>query len=203
MRSRIGRIAIATVVAAVVSVAAGKPIRAVGPTAPETFADVVHRSALVVLVTIHPTLGGGVVLDVERVLKGQAPSTLSYADITLAPPIGGWARAVIAFKDPSTIDFRAPTTAWHIAPDGRVDPEGYQSAMGLPPTLDAMLVYFGVPASGPASSSSSFSPSLIVSRTLTSSRIGDLAPLAAGLGALVLIGLAIGIGLRRRQLRKG
>ena len=203
MRSRIGRIAIATVVAAVVGVAVGQPIRAAGSGAAETFAEEVDRSALIVLATIHPTATGGVVLDVERVLKGQAPSTLTFADITLAPPIGGWARAVIAFRDASTIDFRAPTIAWHIAPDGRVDPEGYQAAVGLPPTLDAMLAYFGVPAPGPASSSSSSSPSLLVSRTLTNSRIEDLAPLAAGLGALLLIGLAIGIGLRRRRLRKG
>ena len=193
MRSRIGLLTIATIVSMVVGLTAGKAIWASGPSPPSTFGEVVHRSTLIVLVAVHPTATGGVVLDVERVLKGQAPYALTFADITLGPPIGDWAQAVIAFSDPSTIDFRAPTIAWHIAPDGRVDPEGYQPAADLPPTLDAMIAYFGAPASGPVPSST-----LPVSQTLTLSRIQDLAPLAAGLGVLLLIGLAIGIGLRRR-----
>jgi hypothetical protein len=108
-----------------------------------TFAEIVGQAKLVVVARISVGADGGVVLDVEHVLKGASPAHLAYDPAALAPPLEDWKRAVIAFHDPVTIDFRAPTTAWHVADDGAIDPEGFQQRPGLPATLDAMLVAFG------------------------------------------------------------
>ncbi len=118
----------------------------------ETFDQLVERSSLIVVATIHRRSDGGLTLGVETVLKGTAATELSFPPTDIAPPIETWSRAVIAFSDASTIDFRAPTIAWHVAADGRIDPEGYQPFAGLPPTLDALLAAFG--ARGAASGAS-------------------------------------------------
>ena len=115
-----------------------------------TFAGVIAASKLIVLVEIDDQANGGVSLKVERVFKGVAPAQLVYPALLTTPPFAGWARAVIAFADPATDDFRAPTIAWHVASDGAIDPENFQRYPGLPLTLAAMLEYFGAPATSTA-----------------------------------------------------
>ena len=112
-----------------------------------TFANVVRSSPVAVLVGVHARSDGGYTLDVERVLKGSAPARLQVAPTLQAALEAGWSRAIVAFSDVTTLDFRAPTIAWHVSADGRIDPEGYQQYRGLPQTLGAMLAWFdGVPA---------------------------------------------------------
>src|ERR1700687_2332762 len=101
---------------------------------------------LIVLVAIRQRADGGFTFDVERVLKGSAPRQLVYPPVAATPPLGSWRRAVIAFADPATDDYRAPTIAWHVTLDGRIDPERYQQYAGLPMTLAAVLDWFGLPA---------------------------------------------------------
>lgn len=110
-----------------------------------TFADVIASSRLVVLAGIVHRPGGGITLQVERFLKGVAPAQLAFVPLAATPPFDGWSRAVIAFANPATDDFRAPTIAWHVASDGAIDPEHFQRYRGLPLTLTAMLRYFDSP----------------------------------------------------------
>jgi hypothetical protein len=48
----------------------------------------------------------------------------------------------VAFTDPSQIDSRVPTYAWHVAAGGAVDPERYQQYPGTPQTLSAWIAWF-------------------------------------------------------------
>ena len=115
-----------------------------------TFADIVGGSKLVVLAAIVERPDGGFTFHVEQVLKGSAPPELVYPPLGPTPPLEGWSRAIIAFADPATDDFRAPTVAWHVTSDGTIDPEHYQRWPGLPLTLAAMLRYFNLPSTDAA-----------------------------------------------------
>jgi MYXO-CTERM domain-containing protein len=133
-------------VAAIACVLAGSlagPVAADSGPAARTFAQIVGEAKLIVVARIDIGPDGGVTLDVERVLKGTAGARLVFPPTDIAPPLEDWKRAVVAFTDPATIDFRAPTIAWHVADDGTIDPEGYQRYPGLPRTLDSMLVACG------------------------------------------------------------
>jgi hypothetical protein len=139
-RGRLARF-VAVAIACIAAAAAVGPVAADGAPA-QTFAQIVGKAKVVVArIDIGPD--GGVTLDVERVLKGPAVARLVFPPTDIGPPLEGWKRAVVAFTDPATIDFRAPTIAWHVAYDGTIDPEGYQQYPGLPRTLDAMLLAFG------------------------------------------------------------
>jgi hypothetical protein len=153
---------------------------------PRVFVNVVRASRLIVLVTIHHRSDGGYTFDVERVLKGSAGAQLVFAPTLQAAVDPGWARAVIAFSDPTQLDFRTPTIAWHVAPDGRIDPEGYQQFIGLPPTLDAMIRYFdtlGMSDKGPMT---------------PAPPPASMWPLAALVGTVVGLGLLAGAVVKRR-----
>jgi hypothetical protein len=141
-RGRLARF-VYVAIACIAAAAAVGPVAADGGAPAPTFAQIVGKAKLVVVARIDIGPDGGVTLDVERVLKGTAVARLVFPPTDIAPPLDDWKRAIIAFTDPATIDFRAPTIAWHVADDGTVDPEGYQQYPGLPRTLDAMLVAFG------------------------------------------------------------
>jgi hypothetical protein len=130
--------------AALLLLAAATPAAADHGGNPLTFDGVVGQSRLIVVARISFGPDGSMILDVERVLKGVSPARLTYPSTAEAPPLEGWQRAVVAFHDPVTIDFRAPTIAWHVADDGTIDPEGFQQHPGLPRTLDAMVRAFGL-----------------------------------------------------------
>jgi hypothetical protein len=156
------------------------------PGPPGTFADVVRRSRLIVLVAIRQRADGGFTFDVERVLKGSAPRQLVYPPVAATPPLGSWRRAVIAFADPATDDYRAPTIAWHVTLDGRIDPERYQQYAGLPITLAAVLDWFGLPATDTRP----------VASALTGGPVG-------GALALLFIGALAGLVVAVRPIRRG
>jgi hypothetical protein len=107
-----------------------------------TFADVIARSRLVVLAEVVRRSDGGITLNAERVLKGRAGRALRFAPTLQSAVQPGWARAVVAFTDPTEPDFRAPTIAWHVTAAGVVDPERYQQYPGTPQTLASMLAWF-------------------------------------------------------------
>ena len=128
--------------AAIVLLTAAAPATANSGSATTTFADVVTRSRLVVLARIVHRSDGGITLEVERVLKGRAARFLRFAPTLQSAVQPGWARAVVAFTDPTELDFRAPTIAWHVTAVGDIDPERYQQYPGTPQTLAAMLTWF-------------------------------------------------------------
>ena len=137
---------------ALVIASAWTPVAHAASPSQTTFADIVAESKLIVLAEIHERADGGFTFTVEQVLKGRAGNQLAYPPLAATPPFQGWTRAVIAFADPSTDDFRAPTIAWHVASDGTIDPERFQRYPGLPATLSAMLAYFALPATDMAAS---------------------------------------------------
>lgn len=137
------RVAGAVAIACIAAAAAVGPVAADSGPAAQTFTAIVNQAKLIVVARVDIRPDGGVTLDVERVLKGTAGARLLFQPTDIAPPLEGWKRAVVAFTDPATIDFRAPTIAWHVADDGTIDPEGFQQHPGLPRTLDAMLLAFG------------------------------------------------------------
>jgi hypothetical protein len=141
-RGRLARF-VAVAIACIAAAAAVGPVAADSGAPAQTFAQIVGEAKLVVVARIDIGPDGGVALDVERVLKGTAGTRLVFPPIDIGPPLDDWKRAIVAFTDSATIDFRAPTIAWHVADDGTIDPEGFQQYPGLPRTLDAMLVAFG------------------------------------------------------------
>ena len=167
-----------------------------------TFDAVVARARLIVVARIGAAADGGIVLDVERTLRGRSADRLVFPATDAAPPLETWHRAVVAFTDPTTIDFRAPTIAWHVAPDGTIDPEGFQPYVGLPPTLDAMLAAFGQapldpgasPAGAPAISPAPASPA-----PATGDDGAPVVPVAVGLGLGFAAVLGAGLVARRRR----
>lgn len=115
---------------------------------PRTFADVVAGMQLIVVADVAGSPEDGITYTVETFLKGSGPRELQFAAPDLQSAVEpGWARVVIAFSDPTTDDFRAPTIAWHVGSDGAIDPEGFQQYVGLPGTLPAMLAFFGASSS--------------------------------------------------------
>jgi hypothetical protein len=157
-RGRLARF-VAVAIACIAAAAAVGPVAADSGASEQTFAQIVREAKLVVVARIDIGPDGGVTLDVERVLKGTAGARLVFPPTDIGPPLDDWKRAVVAFTDPATIDFRAPTIAWHVADDGTIDPEGFQQYPGLPRTLDAMLLAFGQDATEPASAPGAALPS--------------------------------------------
>jgi hypothetical protein len=185
MLSRL-RLSLAVASTMILALVLASPLTAASSQQPVTFAQRVAEAKLIALVSVSGDSNSGFVLTVEKVLKGQASAQLVYPGpqlITALEP--GWTEVVIAFDDPVTLDFRAGTIAWHVASDGRIDPEGYQQFPGLPPTLTAMLAYFAPPAT---------------STEDTSSRQGSGFPLAAALLA-ISVSLVVAWGLVGRRKR--
>lgn len=134
--------ALAVWLAASMLLTAAAPATANSGPSTTTFADVVARSRLVVLAEVVRRADGGITLNVERVLKGSAGRVLRFAPTLQAAVQPGWARVLVAFTDPTELDFRAPTIAWHVTAAGIVDPERYEQYPGTPQTLAAMLAWF-------------------------------------------------------------
>jgi hypothetical protein len=190
------RFAGAVAIACMAGAAVVGPVAADRGAPAQTYAQIVGEAKLVVVATIDIAPGGGVALDVERVLKGTGAARLVYPPTDIGPPLEDWKRAVVAFTDPATIDFRAPTIAWHVADDGTIDPEGFQQYPGLPRTLDAMLVAFGQDATESASAPGAALP------TPPAPRPGDppaaLPVVIAGAAAIGLAALILFARWRRR-----
>ena len=192
---RLARFVSVTAIAGVVVGSLAEPVFAdQGPSA-QTFAQIVREAKLVVVARINIDLGGGVTLDVERVLKGTAVARLVFPPTDIGPPLDDWKRAIVAFTDPATIDFRAPTIAWHVADDGTIDPEGFQQHPGLPRTLDAMLLAFGQDAIESASALDGTLP------TPQAPRPDDPPALPVVIAGAAATGLAALILLARRRRR--
>ena len=106
-----------------------------------TFSAVVDRSALVVVATVQdaPTVSVGYLLSVERVLKGTAAPTLTFAPDLMAIALAPGQRVVLLLTDPSGLDFRG-TTVLLVAPDGTIDPNGLAA---VPATLADLEAAFG------------------------------------------------------------
>jgi hypothetical protein len=151
-RKRLARFAGTVALAVAASALAARPVAADHAGQRQTFAEIVGQAELIVVARVSIGPDGSIILDVERTLKGNAVQRLAFAPTDTAA-LGKWNRAIVAFTDPTTIDFRAPTIAWHVADDGMIDPEGFQQFPGLPPTLDAMLVAFGQDANEPPAAS--------------------------------------------------
>ncbi len=144
--------ALAAWLAAMLLLTAAAPTTANSGPSTTTFADVVARSRLVVLADVVRRPAGGITLDVARVLKGRAGRVLRFAPTLQSAVQPGWARAVVAFTDPTTLDFRAQTIAWHVTAAGVVDPPP-----SVLPSRDAGIVWAldpygrqGFPPRGPA-----------------------------------------------------
>ena len=127
--------------AALVSALVAASILAGRAAADSSFAGAVSGSPLVVLARVAVRSDGGITLHVEQVLKGHAGEILQFppSDSAVEP---GWARAVVAFTDTSTIA-GGVTFAWHVSASGALDPERREQLPGTPQTLDAMLAWFG------------------------------------------------------------
>lgn len=87
-----------------------------------------------------PTPGGNTT-PVEPASYQHGPHSPAASGSPAVEP--GWARAVAAFFDPSTIA-GGVTHAWRVTASGAVDPERLAQLLGIPQTLDAMLAWFGV-----------------------------------------------------------
>ncbi len=177
---------------------------------PQTFVALIGSMRLVILARVSGSPDTGFRYEIEQVFKGLlAAPELDFSPDPQAAVQPGWAEAVIAFSDPQTDDFRAPTVAWHVGPDGTIDPEGYQQLPGLPATLGAMRDFFGAaePTSSALSSAAGVAASPVVSATppAESSPAEPTTPGPIGaallLAALLLAVLTLGVVVRRR--RKG
>jgi MYXO-CTERM domain-containing protein len=191
------------------ALAAAAPVaRADSSAQPQTFVALIGSMRLVILARVSGSPDTGFQYTIEQVFKGSASAPeLDFGPDLQAAVQPGWAEAVIAFSNPQTDDFRAPTVAWHVGPDGTIDPEGYQQLPGLPTTLGAMRAFFGateptppaVPSAPGAAASADGSPS----PTAQSSPTGPTTSLPIGeallLAALLLAALAMGVLVRRRR----
>jgi hypothetical protein len=151
--SNVGRRLVAGLAILVLGLCQTSSVSAASSQTPETFADVLSRMQLVVVADVTGSTETGFTYSVETFLKGTSARTLQFGPDLQAAVEPGWTRVVLAFSNLTTDDFRAPTIAWHIGPDGTIDPEGYQQYVGLPRTLTAMLAYFGGSSGSTAPSS--------------------------------------------------
>jgi hypothetical protein len=182
-------LAVAAAVALGVWIAVAGAARADTDTADDTFAGLVSRCRLIVLADVEHLGDGALVLDVTESFKGIVGAELRYTDEPQAAVQPEWTRAIVAFSDPSTLDFRAPTVAWHVVDDGTVDPEGWQQYAGVPPTLADWEATFGVGPGGAVASAAAPSP---VAGTAGDSAERDPAQVAVLAAALVIgVGLAV------------
>ena len=180
------------------------PVRAASGPSPGSFEQLISGMQLIVVAKVSGSPSTGFTYSVERVLKGgSAPSPMVLPPDAQAAVQSGWQEVVIAFADPSTDDFRAPTVAWHVAGDGTIDPERYQQYPGLPPTLEAMLAYFGINPSATdllTSSPGVATPSPTVASSQPSVDSGpDMPALAAVLVAVITIAAIVVYWLGRRR----
>ena len=139
-------------IALLLGVVLAQPVAAATPVTPQTFAQRIAEAKLVALVSVEGTAATGYVLTIEKVFKGHAGPRLVYPppqDVTALEP--GWGRVLIAFDEPTQLDFRAGNTMWRVTADGRIDPERYQPFPGLPTTVGDLQRYFATP---PTSTSS-------------------------------------------------
>lgn len=171
----------------------------------QSFDQLIASMKLVVLARISGSTSQGYTYAIEHVLKGSAGPTLVLPPDLQAAVQPGWTEAVIAFSDPTTDDFRTPTIAWHVGSDGTIDPEKFQQYPNLPPTLGAMLAYFGV---------STASSGSVVAPTPGSRLASSLAPgpTTSGPPVVLLLGIllaiavlagSVGLAARRRPRRTG
>jgi hypothetical protein len=160
----------------------------------ERFADLINRSPVVVLASVTVRPDEGLMLHVERVLKGVSPHDMVFEPPTMAPVLDNGGRAVIAFRDLATIDSRAPTYAWIVATDGKIDPGGLQQYPGLPATLDAMLDFFNI---APGSSTPELQSPAPASESSVFPWAAVTGAAAAGIAVAVAGGLLV---LRRRRV---
>ena len=132
----------ATLVAFVASAAIALAPSPVGATSgtKTTFAAVVDRSALVIVATVQdaPTVSVGYLLSVERVLKGSADASLTFAPDPLAVALEPGQRVVLLLTDPSGLDFRG-TTVLLVAADGSIDPDGLTAVPATLADLEAAV----------------------------------------------------------------
>jgi hypothetical protein len=141
--------------AALFSALLAASILAAPAAADSSFAGAVSGCPLIVLARVTVRSDGGITLHVDQVLKGHAGETLRFP-VSASAVEPGWARAVVAFEDPSTIA-GGVTFAWHVTASGALDPERREQFPGTPQTLEAMLAWFGrlpatdaLPAAGDA-----------------------------------------------------
>jgi hypothetical protein len=206
------RTRLAWAIAPILVLAAASGAHAASSQEPETFDHLIAGMQLVIVAQVTGSETLGYTYSVEHVLKGSSGPTLRLPPDLQAAVEPGWTEVVIAFSDPSTDDFRAPTIAWHVAADGTIDPEGYQQYPGLPHTLDAMLAAFQTTPSSPASEA----PTVAVPPTSPSSARPSVNPTTAPVPAdsgpsrsslapvlgLVLLVLAGAVALAWRTRRR-
>jgi hypothetical protein len=171
--------------------------------APETFDQLIAGMSLVVVASVSGSASEGYTYTIEHVLKGTVGPTLRLPSDEQSAVQPGWTEVVIAFTDPATDDFRAPTVAWHVAADGTIDPERYAQYPGLPPTLDAMLAAFGLagspsPSVAPGPSPTSAAPTSEPNPSQVGSGGSFPWPLALFAALIVVGALLLATRLRRR-----
>lgn len=155
-----------------------------------TFAAVVDRSALVIVATVQdaPTVSVGYLLSVERVLKGSADASLTFAPDPMAVALETGQRVVLFLTDPSGLDFRG-TTVLLVAADGSIDPDGLTAVPATLADLEAAVA--DTPSAPPTATTVPAAPPA-----------RDPIPLAVLAGASLLAGAALflaGGALARRR----
>ena len=182
----------ATLVAFVASAAIALAPSPVGATSgtKTTFAAVVDRSALVIVATVQdaPTVSVGYLLSVERVLKGSADASLTFAPDPMAAALEPGQRVILLLTDPSGLDFRG-TTVLLVAADGSIDPDGLTAVPATLADLEAAVA--DTPSVPPTATTIPAAPPA-----------RDPIPLAVLAGASLLAGAALflaGGALARRR----
>ena len=182
----------ATLVAFVASAAIALAPSPVGATSgtKTTFAAVVDRSALVIVATVQdaPTVSVGYLLSVERVLKGSADASLTFAPDPMAVALEPGQRVILLLTDPSGLDFRG-TTVLLVAADGSIDPDGLTAVPATLADLEAAVA--DTPSVPPTATTIPAAPPA-----------RDPIPLAVLAGASLLAGAALflaGGALARRR----
>jgi hypothetical protein len=152
---------------------------AISSQTPQTFSQLISGMKLVILAKVSGSETQGYTYTVEQVLQGSAGPALTFDPDAQAAVQPGWTEAVVAFSNLTTDDFRAPTVAWHVAPDGTIDPEKFAPYPGLPATLADMLAFFGASASPSAVASVAASAAPPASVSIAPSLAASLAPSTA------------------------
>jgi hypothetical protein len=146
-----------------------------------TFAAVYDRSAVVVVATVidAPAISAGYRLSVERVLKGTAAATLTFAPDPKAVALVPGRRIVLLLTDPNGLDFRG-TTVLLVSPDGSIDPDGLAA---VPATIAALEASRGGP-----------SPSMPSTATVPPAGAPAGAPAGDPVSLLVLVAASLAVG---------
>lgn len=119
-----------------------------------TFTDMVAEYPAVALVKVETEPDHGFILTVQAVFKGHFPAKLTFVGPVSDSSIDrSWRLTIVAFQDDPTsvaegsLDLGGGTVAWHVTPDGRVDPERNWQVDGTPATLAGWFRYFHLPPS--------------------------------------------------------